>query len=171
MPYQDPDLVAVINPGDPIPAAWTRVVRDDLEDIIDPPACSVFDSGNQSLTSGNFAAMNADSENFDNDGMHDPVTNNTRLTIQTAGRYQCQAIVSFDASSTGVRRLRFAVNGVAIVDSGLSLPPVGALSTTLNAMKIIALAVGDFVEIQARQDSGGALNAQLREFAAFRVTR
>lgn len=175
MSYTDPDSVHVPTTGAVAPAAWGTVVRDDLEFLIDPPSCSVFNSGTQSVPSQTspFTILNADSENFDNDGMHSTVSNTSRLTVQTAGRYWVQTVVSFDADATGgLRGCRFVVNGSSQVNTGASLPPAASGNTVINAAFPFTLAVGDFVEVEVRQNStGGNLGVLLAEFSASFRTR
>ena len=89
-------------------------VRDNLEFLIDPPACSVFNTVAQSLATGSATVLDANSENFDNDAMHSNVTNNSRITVQTAGRYLFYTRVEFAANATGVREIRFNKNGVQL---------------------------------------------------------
>lgn len=50
-----------------------------------PPMCKAIRSGNLSYTSATAVAWN--DEAFDTDGMHDNSTNNSRITINTAGIY------------------------------------------------------------------------------------
>lgn len=171
MAYVDLDTIAVINPGDPVPAAWFQQARDNLEFLIDPPACSVFHSDDLTAVADTTnTVLPADSENFDNDGMHDPVTNNSRITIQTAGRYLFSANVTFEASSSGYRRLTFLVNGTT-GNRAIQIAASPTLETRVTATRAFALAAGDFVEVEVAQSSGGSLNCGLREFAATWLTR
>lgn len=171
MPYVDLDTIAVINPGDPVPAAWLQQSRDNQEFLIDPPACSVFHSDDlTAVANATEVALPADSENFDNDGMHDPVTNNSRITVQTAGRYLFLANVTFDINSSGYRRLTFRINGTTS-HRAMQIAPSPSLETRITATRAFALAAGDYVEVIVAQSSGGSLNCGLREFAATWLTR
>lgn len=171
MPYVDLDTIAVINPGDPVPAAWFQQARDNQEFLIDPPACSVFNSVGQTLTDATTTVLTADSENFDNDGMHDLVTNNSRITIQTAGRFMFTSAVSFNPNSTGNRRTNFRVNGVTDLSGQPTITGTATQATGMVNTRPITLAAGDFVEVTAAQTSSGNLDAFLREFAATFITR
>lgn len=171
MPYADPDLVAVINPGDPIPAAWTRVVRDDVEFLIDPPVCSVFHSVDtfEVLDTTN-TVLPADSTNYDNDGMHSNTTNNSRITIQTPGRYELSCNTTFEVWPEGYRRINFLINGVT-AHRAFQIAASPSLETRLTASRYFALAAGDFVEISVAHSAGVTLECGLREFAATFQTR
>lgn len=169
MPYVDPNTVHNPSTGTVAPAAWGDVVRDDLEFLIDPPACSVFNSGNQSVPTATVTVLTANSEFFDNDGMHSTVTNNSRITAQTAGRYLTMSAVSF-ATGTGSRTVSFLLNGSSTLNAIL-LPAVSGNVTRVVALRLITLAAGEYVETRVSQDSGGGLDVALVEFGATYLTR
>lgn len=175
MAYSDLASIHVPATGTVAPAAWGLQIRDNFEFLIDPPSCSVFASVFQTVATGSsFTILTADSENFDNDGMHSTVSNTSRITIQTAGRYRFQAVVSFDANTSGgLRGFRFVVNGTAQTNTGASLPPVssGGFATVINASYPFTLVAGDYVEVEARQNSGGNLGILLADFSAKFDTR
>lgn len=173
MSYIDPNTIHNPATGTVAPATWGDVIRDDLEFLIDPPTCSVFDAGGQTVTNDTITSLSADSENFDNDAMHSTVTNTGRITVQTAGRYEFYARVNFQANSTAAKRrviqLRkngtttFTVMSVPNVEDGNSQTISGALKDTMG--------VGDYYEVRALQNSGISLTVTLNEFAALYITR
>ena len=78
-----------------------------------PPACRAKRTDNTSYTSG--AALSFDLEDFDTDGMHDTVTNNDRITIQTAGIYLVVFNYTFNYSGTLTKlQANLNVNGSAL---------------------------------------------------------
>jgi hypothetical protein len=123
------------------------------------PCARVFHSANQSTTSGVFLSVAFDSERFDTDTIHDTVTNNTRLTCKTAGKYLITASIEIAFNATGTRIATLRLNGVTPLAS-MSVPAAatGSVPTRLTPTTIYDLAVNDYVEVQAWQDSGGALN-------------
>jgi hypothetical protein len=168
------DTQSIHNPatGTVPPAAWGDQLRDNLEFLIDPPTCHVSGSIPQSVPSNTNTAMSADTELFDNDSMHSTVTNDTRITIQTAGRYQLQAIVQHtSATASGpLRAGRFLVNGTTVlqgtrVDGSTSYNPI------CNFILTYTFAASDYVECQGFQNSVGNENIQLLEFSAVFITR
>jgi hypothetical protein len=81
--------------------------------LIVPPACRAKRTDNTSYTSG--AALSFDLEDFDTDGMHDTVTNNDRITIQTAGIYLVVFNYTFNYSGTLTKlQANLNVNGSAL---------------------------------------------------------
>lgn len=121
--------------------------------------CRLTKSANQTLTSGANFNITWDVETFDTTAFHDNVTNNSRITIPAgkAGYYRVDVLLAWAAGATGFRDLLIRKNGAAgPVDvlgggfgTGGTLQP---LSTVLN------LAVGDYLEVQGGQNSGGPLD-------------
>lgn len=177
MPYVDPNTIHNPSTGGIAPASWGDVIRDDLEFLIDPPACSLSRSTNQTVGTSTSTAtdLTADTEAFDNDAMHSLVTNTERITFQTAGNYLVIATVEFDGADTdGERVLRFLFNNVTVV-RGMRIQANAAVSnfpTALTLARFINNVVaGDFVTCQVRQNSGSSLAVSLVEFSATYLTR
>lgn len=172
MAYVDPQSVHNPATGTVAPAAWGDTVRDDLEFLIDPPACSVFNSASVSVTSGTtFTIMLADSENFDNNGMHSTVTNTSRVTAQTAGRYLCIATATYGAGTTGFRGLAFLHQGTTKFGEVQISPAPAGIGTAITTSATRVLAVNEYVEVEARHTQGANLAIQLIEFAVIFLTR
>jgi len=96
-------------------------------------------------------------ETSDNDGIHDTVTNTSRLTCRTAGVYAIVGKLGFVANAVGIRRAVICVNGSTISGQGAQAVTVAGTATYAAAVEVVELAVGDYVELQAYQNSGGAL--------------
>lgn len=122
---------------------------------------SVIDSGgNQSIATGTWTTITFNSELYDTDSYHSTSTNTGRLTIPTGktGYYVLNAQATFFINTTGFRQLRFLKNGSFLIATGdvsgsvANQYPYVTLNTTLY------LAAGDYIELQAYQNSGGNLN-------------
>ena len=172
MPYVDPNTVHNPTTGAVIPASWGDNVRDNLEFLIDPPACSVYGSAVQVLTDNTAAAILADSELFDSAAMHSTSSNTSRITIPTGlgGRYMIVATVFFESNGTGARIVRLRVDGSTNTDM-LAVGGSAASSTVLSFSKPLVLTAGQYVEIMGLQTSGGDLDVQLTDFSAYFLTR
>lgn len=144
-------------------------LRDNLEFLGAPPACSVFNSGPQSLSNGVFVAMTANSERWDTDGMHSLVSQTSRITINTAGFYLFNATLTFVANAVGARAIGYAVNGGSTKQVQAQDNAGGSVNSVLTASFPELLTPGDFVEIQGWQATGGSLNATLDDFTAVLV--
>lgn len=171
MPYVD--LNTIHNPatGTIAPASWGDQVRDNLEFLIDPPYCSVFNSAVQNIANNTNVALTANSENFDNNAMHSTVSNTSRMTIQTAGRYQFISTVAFASNGTGLRQILFRIDGTTFITPSVQITAVTGSVTSPLLVANIALNAAQYVECMVRQTSGGALDVTLTEFAAMFVTR
>lgn len=170
MPYSDPNLTHNPSTGAVAPASWGDVVRDDLEFLIDPPTCSVFNSAAQSVADNTSVALTANSENFDNDTMHSTVTNTSRIAATTAGRYAVNAAVANAANGVGRRALDLRVDGTTVYNIDARLP-ISTNSMAVTGMRLLTLAASQYVEAMVLQNSGGALNVTLNEFGAVFLTR
>jgi hypothetical protein len=118
----------------------------------------VTKSAAQSINSGSATALTWDTETFDTDSLHDNVTNNNRLTASVTGKWMVTAAVSFAANSTGYRQVKINKNNTTDYAIAVSLN-LGASDTPgVTVSDIVDLAAGDYVQIIAAQNSGGALN-------------
>jgi hypothetical protein len=115
-------------------------------------------SANQSVNDSTWTSIAfGGTDTFDTNTIHDPSTNNTRLTCKVAGKYTVTGCAGFDTNTTGMRALRLLVNA-ATVYSQQRQPPIASFETYINVTDVIELAVNDYVELQGFQNSGGALN-------------
>jgi hypothetical protein len=98
------------------------------------------------------------SEAYDNDAIHDNVTNNSRLACKTPGDYDIFGGASFAASAVGSRYIVIKINGVAKWYTVLPAVASAGVGTTLPIGYSAPLALNDYVQLFAWQDSGGGLN-------------
>lgn len=120
-----------------------------------PPACRVFHSVTQSILDATGAALLFDSERFDTDSMHSTVTNNSRITINTAGLYVLNATCQFPSAGDFLNCIiQLRVNGTTYIAT-VSNSGNGAVSTImqLGCSAIYKFAVADYVETMVYQDN------------------
>jgi hypothetical protein len=144
-----------------------------------PAYCDLRQTTIQNIATGSTpAAMAWDTEISDDLGMHDNVTNTSRVTIVSAGgagRYLAMGAVQWPANATGDRRAVIRKNG-SVYRTGMRTMAVtiGGGTTVSLAWAIIPCIVGDYLELGAAQNSGGTLstdNTSFSEFAWFQVIR
>lgn len=123
-----------------------------------PPSARAYHSTNQSINNTVGTALALNSERFDTDTIHDTVTNNSRLTCKTAGKYLIFGHVEWAANVTNNRQVSILVNGATNIAISAQPANVNALTTRQSISSIYSLAVNDYVELFVYQDSGGALN-------------
>ncbi len=158
MGYTVPTTVAT---DDVLTAAiWNASVKDDVIFLANPPMASAFKTTAQSITAVTWTSVTlADGEDYDTDAMHSTATNPSRFTCVTAGKYRYSALVVFAANVTGTRQLRMTVSGTSTHEFARA----SAFNSTtddcgMSTSGVVALSAGQYLEIQARQNSGGALN-------------
>ena len=131
--------------------------------------CRLQRSTALSLVSGTGTLVSWDTEVNDTDSMHDQSVNPTRITIRTPGVYAVLARAQFALSATGVRGLSILRNGVAVAENEST--PNATVVHGMDVETTIACNAGDYLEVIAVQNSGGALNlnAAISEFSAMMV--
>lgn len=141
-------------------AAWNTMVRDAVNYLLNPPIFIGYQSVSQSLATSSFTSVSLDAEVVDPYGGHSTTTNNSRYISQIAGWYLLLGQVNYPSNATGLRANRFAINGAATTaplnEVELGTNPSGAAIVPNFALQF--LNVGDYAELQAFQNSGGALS-------------
>lgn len=119
----------------------------------------VFNSTTISVSNNTDTTLTFDSERWDTDGIHSTSSNTGRLTCVNRGKYLITGSVMFASNATGLRELYIYLNGT----TGIAIQKIPAVSGTDSAVNISTvydLAVNDYVELVAFQNSGGSLNVQ-----------
>lgn len=120
------------------------------------PAARVSHDADQTISNDSQTTLAFNTEKYDTDTIHDPSTNNSRLTCKTAGQYTISASIQFASNSTGSRSILIVLNGTTII--GSDQRRAADIATTCNLSIDYVLAVNDYVEVQAYQNRGGNLN-------------
>jgi hypothetical protein len=119
--------------------------------------CVVIDTGTQSINNTTDTTLTWASETLDTNTMHDNSTNNSRITIKTAGKYLVNAQITFDTSATGRRVVKIQKNGSDYDGNVMDGGNFGASYTYIVNTQILDLAVNDYLTVVVYQSSGGAL--------------
>lgn len=120
------------------------------------PQCEITHSANQNLVTATDTVLAFDTETEDNDVMHDNVTNNSRITIKTAGRYNIIFLATFQSNAAGFRIGNIRLNGTTIIGSNV-VPAVNGNATRVVVTRSRRFAVNDYIEALGHQTSGGNL--------------
>lgn len=146
-------------------AMWNQMLgaTGDIAFLYGSPACRVYHSANQSVSSGAaLAALAFDSERFDTDGMHDTATNNSRITIQTAGVYAVAVGISWSGTSSGPYVTTIRLNATTDIAYQYTVytssPAPGAGLRYVLTAPPYKFAAADYVEVFVAQTTGGSLN-------------
>ena len=113
----------------------------------------------QSLGSNVWTSLTIDTEVYDSDNGHSTTTNTSRYTVQVAGTYLVTGSVSFVANASANRAVRITVSGSSVPGSFVkTLAPDASGSSGLVTTTQVVCSVGDYLEVQGNQNSGGSLN-------------
>jgi hypothetical protein len=133
-------------------------LRDALDFLLNPPACHVSDGTGVSLVNSTATLMAWDSEQFDTDGMHSTVTNNSRITFVTAGTYCVKINLSVPGATYTVFTINARLNSAGSSSGGTSLR---SESYDDHSMQNVgtwvwerAFAANDYIEFFVTQTSG-----------------
>lgn len=121
-------------------------------------SCSLYNNANQSVSNATEKILNFNSEDIDTDLMHDPATNNSRITINTPGLYLVGYKIRYAGATTGDRTARINKNGSGVRGSFSETGPNGTAPITVECELLMQLVANDFLECRVYQTSGGALN-------------
>lgn len=118
-----------------------------------------FRNSAQSISNGTWTSVQFNNEVYDAGGLHDNVTNNTRLTAPVGGVYAITAAIGWAINLTGDRFARVLLNGTTPITSVSAVTTSGAGSYPFHSLSLsYYLNPGEYVELQVHQTSGGALN-------------
>lgn len=121
------------------------------------------------LTSSVWTTIPFGAETFDGDytdvnaGGHSTVSNVSRYTAQVAGYYLLGGTVAYNGSNVGSRYARWLRNG-AVFDGCAVVYPANSVADAGQSVpaptRIVSLNVGDYVELQGFQNTGGSLSTE-----------
>lgn len=135
--------------------------------VNNPPSCRIFHNTTQSIANNTETVVAFNSERWDGSNMHDPVTNNSRITFNIAGVYTLGFNGFFTPSATDFTSVYCYVrlNGLTNLGYFQNMPTttsnggIMALSTTYRFV------AGDYVEILVYQLNGAATARNLASSA------
>lgn len=138
-------------------ALWNAGPRALVSFLCNVPTFRGRQANSQALTSGSWAALALDTTDIDTDSGHSNVTNNSRYTCQVAGWYYVEG---YFATGSGGSAARFesaiAKNGGIIAGSSQFLLRQNDLQALMTGT-LVQLAVGDYVEVWGRHNSGAGV--------------
>lgn len=131
-------------------------VRDNLNALYSPPYAHVYQTTATSLANAAWTTIGFDTETADSTNMHDTSTNNSRITIGTAGLYLVVGQVAFaTTSSTGSRSAQVTLNGTTQL---ITSSPASALAHTTIVTGFVQCTAGQYLELKAYHTYGSAMN-------------
>lgn len=133
---------------------------DVLTFLMNPPTCEVIQTVAQSIPHAG-TIVNFDAELIDTDGMHSTVSNTSRITAQTPGRYMLWGGIGWSPNGTNTRGAWLLINGVAVAGTEILVQASTTASSQTTVplrTKTVYLNAGDYIEVFGYQSSGAPLN-------------
>lgn len=117
-------------------------------------------SSSQSTTNDAGTIINFDTEVIDTDNYHSTSSNTSRLTVPSgkAGKFVVGCSAVFANNGTGYRNISFRKNGTTYFNNISAQNVGGSGNAGVMVTMVYDMAVGDYFEIDAYQNSGGSLN-------------
>lgn len=114
----------------------------------------------KSAPNNTYTAIDFATEDFDSHNGHSTSANTNRYTFPMDGVYRLTGCATFMHNATGARGTRWVLNGTPIPASCAMFPapPAGIYANVPCRSIIIEATAGQWVGIEAFQNSGGALN-------------
>ncbi len=147
---------------------WNADIVENIKFLADPPRASAYRTTSLSIPDVSETILTLPSEHWDTDSMHSTSVNTGRFTCNTAGVYLVRMNVMY-AASTGYQVIQMYLNGTAGTFQCQSESKTVAVATTLICEKEVALAVGEYIETTAYQNTGGAVNVLTGSFVQVRM--
>lgn len=119
----------------------------------------VYRNAAQAVTTGTHFPIPFDTEVYDTDGMWEGVTNPTRITCVTPGKYLITGVVAYAADTSQTeRRAEIRLNGTTYIAATQGSDFATTLVPALSVTTIYDLAAGNYVELCAYHNKGSNLS-------------
>lgn len=132
---------------------------------------SVYNVGSQSVNNNTVTAITYNTEEYDTDNYHSTVSNTSRLTVPTTAKYLVSVTLYFDAATVGVREIDITKNVGATTLAVQAGGDQGGVPAIQNVTFTANLTAGDYIETNAFQTKGVAVNVIGASYAKFQITR
>lgn len=143
--------------GDIVTAAELNSnIRDAVNFLESPPVAVLQQTSVQSCANGAFTPIAMDAEVVDSYNGHSTVSNTSRYVAQVAGWYLALGRYATGGTLDTKRMACISVTGVLQRNNELDSPDADLHTPQCDA--IVFCNVGDYIELQGYQLSGGALN-------------
>lgn len=170
MPFASP--AAIVTGTTISKTTFGDVVKADLDFLANPPACRVFHNATQSLADNTETTVAFNSERFDTDSMHDTATNNSRITINTAGLYLVGFGIGLAARGDFlVTYARIRLNGTTWLDTLLDQGNTTSTTPFLTGTTLWKFSAADYIELRVNQDNAGSAAVNIQASTAASTSR
>lgn len=127
-------------------------------------ACRVTRTTAQSIGDNTLTSVAFTAERFDTDTMHDNATNNTRITINTAGIYTIGFCGTFAAGNDYTRAFALLrLNGTTEIARGAQVETTTVVQPQVAVHTVDQFEAGDYIEVQVYQDNTANTSRNLEQ--------
>lgn len=154
--------LASVVAGQRLTATYANQVKTYLDSLNNVDSCSAYRSVTGTMPNNTYMLLTMDNEDYDRNGMHNS-TNQSRVSVQTDGRYQIRAQAQWQANGTGYRSIMVRKNSGGSVTGGSycwldnrSVATSGDVSQAGGTFTQLVV-TGDYFEAFVFQNSGGGL--------------
>lgn len=141
-----------VTTGSVYTAAAHNDVLENLNNYRVPPMCRVKQTSGQVVYDASSAVIAFNAEDFDTDAMHDNATNNSRVTIKTAGVYLIIASAAYTAGISDDASMSIFKNGAGGIGGYTSWGPANT-GAGMTTSILIELAVNDYIQLLLYQNN------------------
>ena len=135
-------------------------------EVTHPPAVFAVRTAAQTMTHNAWTTVQFNAADlFDTDAMHDPSTNNTRLTATTAGIYAISGWLSWLVHATGLRSVRIFYNNTTQLRQVTEAATPATVGNDQEVFIHYNLAATDYVELEGWHNRGAGLNIDAAHFS------
>lgn len=152
MAYSPPATVVTATT---ITSAWGNSVKTAADYLANPPSTRVNHNTTQSITDSTLTKLAFNAERHKTvAGMHNTVTNNSRITITDAGLYVVGFTAGFAAAADYVRVYGdLFLNNTTIIDADDKATPAVSHGPLVRVTTMYKFAAADYIEARVYQDN------------------
>jgi hypothetical protein len=155
---------ATVTPGETITSAMSNSnIRDAVNYLLAVPFAVAYQGTSTTSMAGSaWVTVGFDTTGVDTYGMHSNTVNSSRLTCELAGWYEFSGCVAWP-SGTGNKWSRIMKNGSVVIggSSNQSAGSASDVSCTPTKTTKVQMSVGDWVELQGAQFTGGTITTRI----------
>ena len=156
------NTIGLVSAGDPLTETIWNEQATNVNNYRVPPACKVYANAAKAMVNNTWTSVEFAAEVYDTDEMHNNVTNNSRITIGTAGIYMFTATlqVQNDTTAGNIRQCVIAKNG-SPASSGIIVGSSRFVGTSFSNHSVSAVdhaTPTDFYEVYFFHDQGSNKN-------------
>lgn len=127
-----------------------------IDYLTNPPRALMNSPTPTSIPASIFTVLGWGGEDYDNNNGHSTVSNTSRYTVQTAGRFEYLAYISWSIPAAGQREVYVRKNGTTDLRVSYVSTASGSVQGSMICQGDALLIVGDYLEVRLYQATSGS---------------